>query len=215
VHQVEQRVDVVHGAADAPAHALCLTGVVVERPHPPRALEVDEVQSVEVGPVDAPTSGERVVRGGEQHDRLARDRRPGERTQVVGGRDERDVELVGAQLREEVVRAVLREVDLDVRVAVVEPLEQRGRVDDGQALFRADPDRPGDLARHAHDGVARRRRRREHRPGVRQEGEPGVGRLDASRRAREERGAELVLEVSSASATRYSICRRSIDRLSF
>ena len=169
---------------------------VVDRPRAPRGVEVDELLAREVGPLDPAPPGERVLGRAHEHERLAAQDRLGQRPQVLGGRDERDVEVALADAREEVVRARLREVDLHLRVAAVEALEQGGHVEDAEALLRADAQRAGQRARGPDDRVAGGGSLREHGACVREQRETGFGGLDAPSRAREQARAELLLQAA-------------------
>ncbi len=142
----------------------------------------------------AAARGERVLGRAHEHEGLAPEDGLRERPEVVRGRDERDVEVALAHAREEVVRAGLGELDLDLGVAAVEALEQGGDVEDPEALLGPDAQRAGQGARRPHDRVATGGGLREHGPCVRQQREPGLGGLDAAGRAREEARAELLLQ---------------------
>ena len=118
---------------------------------------------------------------------------------MSGRRDEGDVERVGAQRVDELVGARLPELDLHLRVAAVEAVDERGRVDHAEALLGADAQGARNLSRRVDDCVARGAFLVEHRAGVREQGEGGIGGLDAASGAREERRAELLLKPANTS----------------
>src|SRR5690606_33387594 len=121
--------------------ALPISRRVVHGARSPRRVEVDELLAREVGPVHTAARGERVLGRAHEHEGLAPEDGLRERPEVVRGRDERDVEVALAHAREEVVRAGLGELDLDLGVATVEALEQGGDVEDPEALLGPDAQR--------------------------------------------------------------------------
>ena len=152
--------------------------------------------------------GERVVGRAHEHEVLVAERLVRKRAQVRGGRHEGDIERVGAQRVDEVVRAGLPELDLHLRVAAVEAVDERGRVHHAQALLGADAQGAGNLVRRVDDGVAGGAFLVEHRAGVREQREGGVGGFDAAGGAGEQRRAELLLEPANASGKARTARRR-------
>ncbi len=194
--EVEQRVDVVDAHPHAALEVPGAERVVGEPPDRPLLPEVDEVAVDEVLPGDLGGRGERVGRVREQHDRAAAELEPAQGAEVLGGRDERDVEVARPHLRGELARPRLGELDVHERVAQPEPLEQRRDVDHAEALLGPEPQAPRELVARPHDGVAARGGLGEHPPRERQQRPPGVRQRDLPRGAREQVGAELALEVA-------------------
>lgn len=135
-----------------------------------------------------------MLRRGEEHQGFAAELGGRQGTEVLGGRDEDQVQLTLAQPGEEVVGPGLLEVDLHLGEAAVEALEQGGDVDDAEALLGPDPQRARQRPGRLHDRVTGRHGLGQHRAGEGQEGEARVGGFHDAGRAVEQRGAELVLQ---------------------
>ena len=144
------------------------------------------------------------------HERPPSELRARHAGEVIGRRDERHVELPVAHLLDEVVRTGLREVDVDERIPATESLEQGRDIHDPETLLGADVQLARQLTRRVNDGVAGGCRLGEHGARVGQEGESGVGRLDAAGRAEEQGRTELVLE--TADRRREARLRDPADR---
>jgi hypothetical protein len=89
--------------------------------------------------IDRVVDCERMLGMCEQNERLVPERTVRQRSKVSDRGDERHVDVAGARQTDQLLRARLREVGLDVRMTAVKALQQCGDVDKAEALLGAYP----------------------------------------------------------------------------
>ena len=144
------------------------------------------------------TSRQRVI-GGEHDDKLLADERVQRQAaalDALGHRQEREVDLVVAQHRGELLAGLLADDELDRRIAPVKAREQQRQVDGAHRVQRPDrqPTRldPGERLQLGLRGVELGERS----AGAGDEQLAGLRHRDAARRALDERHSELRLEAA-------------------
>ena len=161
----------------------------------PVGVEVDERLTGQLGQFDRVPCGERASQRARQHQRFAGQ---SGHSQVVRHlrrpRDEREVEPARPHLLDQLRVAGLPHPDLHAGVELVEPRQHRGQVHHVQALQAADGQRAAQQSLHRGDGVPGRLDAAQRPARLGQQGAAGLGQLDLTGGAQEQRRAEFHLQ---------------------
>src|SRR5450759_421361 len=186
MNEVEEGMDVVHRATYPAVDAVRPAHLVVDRAHRPGVVEVDVVQTLEIGPIRLRLSGQWMIGWTQEEDWSPTDLHPIQGPEVIRARDKGCVQFAGADHVEQDVGAGLREVDSHLGIAAMEAFEQRRYVHHSEALFGADPKLPGQLPGDPDDGVTSGTGLAEQLACVGKQRQPSIGRLNSARGTGEE-----------------------------
>jgi len=195
-HEIQLSRQIVHLETSAAGKPARVKTLIYQLARAPVWVQIDECLVHQVLKCHVPPACEPVLRRTHRHQRLACEH-PGAHARRCRAYElrERKIELASADALDQRQGAPGHQADFDMRTGGTEPAKQVGNVQQrGQPLDQADRQRAAVQALHIVDDLARRCGRRQHALRLAQECSARWRYLHAPRRAKEQGGAEFLLQ---------------------